>query len=464
MDTFYSDPAVRQRLVEYLGGDSLEAASAAYVTHSDGCLFQRSELHPPADLQWFLDRNLDIARSLADKESLLLHLDIEYVNFDAPGEAFRDPQRVFSLQEPVVRVIETLLLEWGIEPLHLITGQGHHFVWRLNLSSEVAFRIAALVPSAELVAACMARVGDEVDIRIDQQMAFAGTALLMEFLTHRIKWMAAPVTEVPVEITAVHVGPCGTRQREMVSLDISEYGDPLHTRMIRMPYTNYLKPWLTGLAREMGVEDELPHFRAIPLHEMDVMQALECRKDEDSVKELARRAGGKIPLQEEGTERMLAAYLASPLRKFHADFYSVAHFPKDVWAETYDATPLDSLSPCVSILLEDPNDRLLKPAGMQLLTRVLLAKGWHPRHIAGLIRSKFENPAFNWGVDWSNYEAGTRADFYVRLFCGLWETGVDELVDFNCVSNAEKGFCSGSVQEGCSLTPSFETLRRMKQP
>lgn len=462
MDTFYSDPAVRQRLVEYLGGDSLEAASAVYVTHTDGCQFQRSELHPPKELQWFLDRNLDIARSLADRKSLLLHLDIEYVNFDSPGEALTNPARAFGLQEPVVKAIEALLLEWGIQPLHLITGQGHHFVWRVGVKSDSAFGIAALMPSAELVAACMERVGEDVDIGDGQQVIFAGLALLMEYVAHRIKWVAAPLTEVPVEITAVHVGHCGAHWREMISVDISEYGDPLHTRMIRMPYTHYLKPWLSGLARDMGIEEELPRVRAIPLHEMDVQQALRCRKDEESVKELARRAGGKIPLQEEGTARLLAEYMGSPLRKFHQKFYSVNHHPKHAWAETYDAMPLESLAPCVRALLEQPNDRLLKPAGIQLVTRALLAEGWHPRHIAGLIRSKFENPAYCWGVDWAEYEAGTRADFYVRLFAGLWETGVDELVDFNCRSTAEKGFCSGPPHGVCSLNPYFETLRKSK--
>lgn len=464
MGTFYSDPAVRQRLAEFLGGDCLEDASAVYVTHSDGCLFKRSELHPPTELDWFLDRNLDIARSLADRESVLLHLDIEYVNFDSPGEALRDPARTFALQEPVVREIESLLLGWGIEPLHLITGQGHHFIWRVGAASEVASKIAALMPSAELVAACMKRVGEGVDISLGQQVMFSGLALLMEFLAHRIKWVAAPLAEIPVEITAVHVGHCGMHSREMISLDVSEYGDPLHTRMVRMPYTHYLKPWLTGLAGDMGIGQEPPRIRAIPLHEMDVQQAIECRKDEESVRELARRASGKIPLHEEGAGRMLAEYMDSALRRFHQKFYSVAQDPEHTWAETYGAAKLESLTPCVRILLEQPNDRLLKPAGMQLVTRALLAQGWHPRHIAGLIRSKFEDPAHNWGVDWADYEAGTRADFYVRLFAGLWETGVDELVDFNCLSTAEKGFCSGVPHGICSLSQYLETLRKPKNP
>jgi len=60
----------------------------------------------------------------------------------------------------------------------------------------------------------------------------------MEFVAHRIKESAAPLYELPLEIAAVHGGPCRSRQRELISIDISEYGDPLHTRMSRMPFTS----------------------------------------------------------------------------------------------------------------------------------------------------------------------------------------------------------------------------------
>ncbi|HEY1081846.1 MAG TPA: hypothetical protein VGE29_06275, partial [Prosthecobacter sp.] len=87
MTPFYRDDAIRQRLIEFLGGETLDQVTAAYLTHSDGCQFRRSQLRPPSELDWFLERDLDIARSLADSKSLIFHLDIEYVNFDSPAEA-----------------------------------------------------------------------------------------------------------------------------------------------------------------------------------------------------------------------------------------------------------------------------------------------------------------------------------------------------------------------------------------
>lgn len=429
MDSFYADTAVRRRLVEFLGGETLEQVTALYLTHSDGCQFQRSELHAPTDLDWFLERDLDIARSLADRDSLLMHLDVEYVNFDRPGEAYVDPVRTFELQEPVVRTIERVLLEWGIAPLHLVTGQGHHFVWRVRRSSEVARRIVKLSPAPETVDACMERLGSGAlsALRRESQEAFSATSLLMEFIAHRVKSEAAALCEIPVEITAVHVSPGATGRREIVSVDISEYGDPLHTRMVRMPFTNYLKPWLCGVVKGLGIEKKLRMFRAVPLFEMNVRQALELRQDERQLLDLASRACTRIPLQEDGSANLLDEYLKSTLRRFHLYYYASAHDPREIWQRTYDLTPLNQLPASVEDLLLWPNDRLLKPAGIQLVTRVLLADGWHPRHIAGLIRSKFENPIFGWGVDWHDYEPSTRADFYTRLFAGLWATGVNTL-------------------------------------
>ena len=453
MESLYTNCFVRKRLTEFLGGESLPHATAAYLTHPDGCLYDRRELHPPTELDWFLEREMDISRSLADSASYLLHLDLEYVNFDSPAEAFVDPLRCFELQEPVVKGTEALLLEWGIRPLHLLTGQGHHFVWRIGRDSEVAGKLRELSPAPELIGPCMARLPAILSGTVApvDQAVFAAVALVIEYLAHRIKETVGPRCLLPVELTAVHVAPTATAQREMISIDISEYGDPLHTRVIRMPFTNYRKPWVSGLFQRLGLEAEIPEFRSIPLHEMDFRQAIQVRQVDAEVLDLAQRACVRIPHQEEGSARLLDEYLASRLRRFHEYFYSTQHDPKEQWPKTYDKTSLSVLPACVQHLLEYPNDLLLKPAGMQIVTRCLLARGWHPRHIAGLIRAKFENPVFGWGTDWNDYEAGTRADFYTRVFACLALTGLDRLADFNCAATRGKQFCFSRQEGVCDL-------------
>ena len=461
MSSVYADPAVRRRLTEFLGGDELEHATAVYITNSDRCQFDLRELRAPLELDYYLTNELDIARSLADSSSILLHLDIEYVNFDSPAEAYLDPLRTFALQEPVVRVILALLRQWGIHPLHLLTGQGHHFVWRIARTSATAIHLLELCPAPELLESCAQRVpqGHTQIINDEAHRTFAAISLLMEFLAHRIRELASPLTEIPVEITAVHVGCSTTKQREIISIDISEYGDPLHTRMVRMPFTRYLKPWLSGLAHSLGIEKRIPRFLAIPLHQMDTKLALQLRQVEKQVCDLAQRTCMQIPQCETGTQALLNEYLGSPLRQFHKYFYSDQHDAKASWHETYDRTPMAVLPPCARHVVMWPNDILLKPAGMQLITRCLQAAKWHPRHIAGFIRSKFENPVFHWGVNWAAYVPAIRADFYTRLFAGLYATGHDPLIDFNCTSTREKGFCfSCAPNEQKTLGPIRQIL------
>lgn len=462
----YRNGAVRQRLTEFLGGEDLDHSTALYVAQSDGCQFDRKNLLVPSEIQRLMSRDLDIARSLADSASLLFHLDIEYVNFDSAVDAYIEPWHAFSLQEPVVHTIERLLLEWGIRPLHIITGQGHHFAWRVDKASALVSRIAALVPAPELLPGLEARVPQILRGRIDDtsQRAFGAMALLMEYVAQKAMKESARRAAIPVEITAVGVGPGLTGRREIISIDISEYGDPLHTRVIRMPFTHYLKPAMTRLTDNPGLRERIGSVQTIPLHEMDVRQALEVRHDEDKVRELAARACVRIPEQAHGTEKLLEEYMASRLRRFHEYYYSDVHDPEECWPETYHRVPPGNFPPCLRELVQNPNDRLLKPAVMQLVTRCLLAQDWHPRHVAGFIRSRFEDPSHRWGVRWDDYDPATRADFYTRLFAGLYETGLDSLVDFNCTSTREKGFCCSPPDAGACLEPMRQKLQAKQPP
>ena len=85
----------------------------------------------------------------------------------------------------------------------------------------------------------------------------------MEFLAHQIKSSAGSSSQIPVEITAIEVGP-GGRGREMVSLDISEYGDPLYMRAVRAPFSRYLKPIQQRSSLGVEIVDKLPWIFEIP--------------------------------------------------------------------------------------------------------------------------------------------------------------------------------------------------------
>jgi hypothetical protein len=143
----------------------------------------------------------------------------------------------------------------------------------------------------------------------------------MEFLAHRVKQAAAPLTEIPVELTAVEVGPSG-KGRAMVSIDISEYGDPLYSRVLRVPFSVYLKPWQQPWAFDSDVLARLQQLCVIPLHGIDWRRGISTMRNIFASRALAARTSTRIPDATSGMGNLVRDYERSSLARFHAWFYS----------------------------------------------------------------------------------------------------------------------------------------------
>lgn len=423
---YYGTPIVRERMWEFLGGTAGGPATAVFITPCDDPHNRGPRASPPSCLDAFLRDGSEVGRSLWDTRSLIAHLDVEYVNFDFPAEPYLDPVRTFRLQRPVFRATRELLRSFGIEPLFLLSGRGFHAVWRVDLEDRAAARAAALGHVDEEVMAYYARRPGPGGERVSRRLAraHAGVGLAMEYLTHRLKRRTAGEMRVPVEATALDVAP-GERGRELISLDISEYGDPLNMRMVRVPFSVYLKPWRKAGVLPAGGIEPIPMMVLVPIEDGGLLDAVAAMRDMETSRRLAQGVSANIPLHDEGTMKLLEAYEESPLALFHKRFYHERHHPPARWPSTYDRLDPGTLPPQAGHYLRNPNDLLLKPVGIRLIVRVLTDRGWHPRHVAGLLRSKYERD-FGWGHMWYAYNAATRADFYVRLFAGLQDAGLDE--------------------------------------
>lgn len=412
---YYNDPVIRRRMREYMGHACFimptERSTAAYF-------------HPsPTDrLDTLLDNGADLSRSLWDRRALVVHLDIEYVNWDFAAEPYLDPRRTFALQEPLAAAAEETLADLGIAPLHLITGRGHHFVWQVRQDSRAFGQLETVGRLPDHLRHYYAQHPAPGGERIAPSLgaAFAGLALVMEYLGHRIQAAARPHSPLPVELAEVSVQP-QERGRELLVLDLSEYGDPLNTRIIRLPFSRYLKPWYKGQV-EAGIE--IPAMVVVPLHEMGLDQALEVRRGARQALDVAKRTVTRIPEAAAGMTALIEQYRPSELATFHDHYYAADHDPPPSWPRTYDQFRPDTFPPEVRLALEAPMDRLLKPDLIRRLVHRLLDLDWHPRHIAGLIRSKYERN-HGWGREWYVYDAATRADFYARLFSGTAALGLD---------------------------------------
>jgi hypothetical protein len=452
---YYAEPAVRQRIANFLGGNVPTRGTAVYIAPGTERESLHRQMKPLEECLSWLDHGAELNRSLWDRESLLAHLDVEYVNFDHPAHPFVAQEQVFEMQRPVVAALESVLRAFGLTALHLLTGRGHHFVWRIDRKSRAFERLSTLgrmsASLQRLYASTRGPAGEGIDPEV--AAAFAGLGLVIEFAAHRIKAEAAERCQLALELGAIEAGGA-ERGREVIALDITEYGDPLCSRVMRVPFSVYLKPLQqqAELGREMV--ERLPPMFIIPLDGIDVSEGIQIRQDVRKVERLAAKCSTAIPDASKPMNSLIKAYLKSPLARFHQWFYSQEHDADVFWPETYDLTPMDMVPPSARHIFQYPNDFLLRPACVRLVVRVMLALGWHPRHIAGLIRSKYERD-HGWGDQWIGYDPATRADFYARTFTGEFVAGIDDLVDFNGASAREEGL---SLVDGCA--EDFEDLRR----
>ncbi len=457
--TYYKNEHVRARMIEFLGGKTLDSASCMFLTQCDTDSEAGWDFKFPQELDYFLSQGIDVSRSLWDKRWLIAHLDLEYVNFDFPAEPYLDPDRSFLLQRPAELAIQKILLEQGISPLHVLSGRGHHFTWNISRNSTAFGKLIQIgrlpLHLEKKYAEPLAPVNKAIDY--DLGSAYSGLALVMEFLAMLVKDLAQKDSLIPVEISAVEVPP-QVRGREMVSIDITEYGDLLNTRLIRIPFSVYLKPWQKLGILPDELRDRIPPMVAIPLFEMDISEGISVMRDLNRAALLSTRAAAQIPDQSTQMLDLIRLYEKSQIAQFHDWFYSEEHHPSQAWPDTYDVLPMEILPPCVQHILQFPNDLLLKPAGIRQVVRVMLSLGWHPRHIAGLIRSKFERD-YGWGKEWYFYDAATRADFYTRVFSGLIKTGRDNLDTFHCRAAKQMHFCFDE-QPGCDLREFKHSLQK----
>jgi hypothetical protein len=432
---------VRARVCEFFGEALHGERPAVFLAIGTEDGSRHREALAVEELTSWLERGVELNRSLWDRESLVCHLDIEYVNFDDPAYPFLNEERIFALQEPVIAAAIEVLASYAIHPLKLMTGRGYHLVWRISRDCAAFRELADLghvsASLKHLYATTRAPTGEHVTPELGA--AFAGLGLVIEFVAHEIKRIAAPHSEIPVELGAIETGG-GPHGREMISVDITEYADPLCSRVMRTPFSVYLKPEQQHAAIGDDVVRQLRPFVVIPRGDLTVRQALAVRHDPAAAALLAEASTTTIPDASRPMKRLIKAYRRSTLAGFHTEFYSKEHAAPALWPETYDALPLDALSPCSRAILEHPNDLLLRPGCAQRVVRVMLALGWHPRHIGGLLRSKYERD-HGWGDQWNGYDPATRADFFARVFSGLFFAGVDDLVDFNCKSAREEGIC-----------------------
>lgn len=453
---FYRSPAVRQRIKEYCGlsrgalpqEGREEPISAEYLVGYGEAFTARKEPFLSVSkrrFNWILDAGLDIFRSVWDSESTLGILDIEYFNLRYPGEIHYKQQEVFEKVEPVYHLILQVFSQFGLKPLVVMTGQGYHFSFRVQQRSPAHKKLESLGNLLDTLRAKYRSTHGRRTHPVSEESArgFEGMGRILEYLVHLVlRKYQEKKGDIPLVCTDVAVGGKG----EAISLDLSMYGDPIYMRDVRCPFSSYQKHKVAkykygeSTARDIPVQICLPRFTAEREHPLSLEELFSMRRHFANSAAYAESVTTFIPESSSAVEKIISAYETDALCAFHKELDATLAEPPHRWPMSYDRLNLASLPPCLAHSLSLPNDHLLKPTNLQTLVRVLMKMGWHPKHIAGLVRSKYERD-YGWGREWFKYDANSRSHFYVRLFAGLIVTKTDQEIDLNCVSHREKGYC-----------------------
>ena len=444
---YYRDRNVRERIREFCGGKRF---TCEYLVGFGEFLARNGYRRPlrltnrQEELAGMMDQGLDIFRAVWDKKATLAVWDVEYFNLDTWHGLYRNQLSYFGLMEPVYRAIEGLMEEYGIPHINDSTSSGYHFISLIPFSSPVHRKLERIGHPEESLLKKYSEVHNDDSKRTRPLTkragrGYSGIGRLHEFLSHLVIRRTRKESPIPVTISDAAVGRMA-RGREGMSLDITQYADPLYMRDIRTTFSTHQKhkvyPGKVG--RRTG--RQLPVFATLPRNDLSFQELFLLRQDLKQAARYAGRCSGIIPEAAAGWERVIKDYRASTLFTFHRDFDAVSHEPVTRWPNTYWKLDLDTLPPCAANAIRNANWGLLNPTSLQNFCRVLFAIGWHPKHIAGLIRSYYETRP-GWKIDWQKYHPETRANFWCRIYCGLIATGTDTLDDFNCVAQQEKGYC-----------------------
>lgn len=157
------------------------------------------------------------------------------------------------------------------------------------------------------------------------------------------------------------------------------------------------------------------------------------------------------PQVQEGLEGWLESYQSSRLCRFHRHYYEQLPYPPADWPSTYARLPSEDFPECLKALLQGQPHWLEHWDGARLFVRGLLALGWHPRHLAGILHWRWSSRD---GL--ASHSRQEMADHLVRCLSALVLLGKDRLARFDCDAVRSLGACPPSP---CCRT-TLEQLRR----
>ncbi len=469
---FYNDPDVRRCKLEYLGSEyRLERGWPILITPGCDYLTIKGKAVPEIRKMFGKDdgrtrmsipnvgnaldfssrKGLEEFRSAfpapeEEKRGVWTLADVEF-NSKYERKVYDDAWGVYNRMEEFYNSFRTYLDRNKIDHSVKVTGQGYHFEFFVPLGtrSHELLQEVGYIPDTLEGKYNYIKPGGRRDRKVPlaDGLGFDGGGRIVAHMFYELMKENPAPGGLPLVLCDTLPGITSKNMdRDCIVLDWSWYTDPLYMRVARILFSMHYKS-----ERPIITVPRLFNDRKGEQVELALAEVFGARYNFNEAAKLARRVDGHIAIGAgEGLENLIGAYLETDLRKFHQDFDQTPQEPWQNWPSTYDPfSYMGELLPgCVRETINNPNPRMLEPPNLQKLIITMLSVGWHPAHIAGFIRSKYERDygwSENQSADWNKYDANLRARKWVELYVGAIVSGAHDQANQNCVSAGEEQLC-----------------------
>ena len=452
---YYRSPQIRHVMCSFLEGcEYLVGFGEAEVWKGAMQPFYSAPSGWP-HLEVMLEAGLDIFASLWRTDSTVGVIDIEYFNHRNKGRAITDPGYALWELRPIIEQFLFQFAQYEMPYLALVTGQGVQLLFKVPFTDPVHERLVWLGGHDEQ--SLLERYEMPYDGKRQRPVPWYASLgskgmfrVILKMSNDVMKQLQArrEMGEMilPTVYSDIHMGDpthgLFGEGPEGISIDLTCYGDPLHMRDHRAPFSTHQKQRADNRYTEVywaPLKLTLPfwsldEYDAIALKRIEEVEM--CATDFEYAAALAERVDCQIPTAAWAVDRVIDNIVDSPLGSFFEYFDCEHHNHHWDWDSTYfNPTVLDDLPPCVCHSLAYPEPHLLKPTNLQRLVRVLDSMGWHPKHIGGLIFSRYTS------MSWGYYNAEKRANYWAEQYAAPIFDGTDDKRYMSCIEEQQRNFC-----------------------
>lgn len=433
LNEYYHHPAIRNNLHSFFSGCNWFLTGGSHYSRDPNWGKDPAvKVFPISELDNRLGQGPDIFRPLATRNGVLGVLDIEYYNWDKKTLFLPAEEKEFGMRDKIFReqlepIYQILSQTFGEECIIDTTWSGYHLlteIWKHSSVYDLLFELGKSwredgTPRClekQLIAAYNEIHQDDLKRNqgtdLDDGVVYQQFGRVLEFLSHQIVPQVQGKVSLPVTI-------CDSTE-ECLSLDLSQYADPVYMRIIRSVFSSWDKHnQIESLSQMVGKPPFLDVVRRYGAYEnSELGQVFSLAQDYGRAAEYNQQFSNGIPRAGKKTLALIEQYAQSKLYTFHQEFDKVEH---DITDEKYKLAKFDhALSWDIREMMEYPNPTLLQPRNLKRLTEELMSKGWHPKHIGGMLAGRYEAEGKGWDKKyWSKYNPRTRANFWARTYAAL---------------------------------------------